>query len=216
MFESTRAQRFNMVKELADEMLVNLYKKGSSQAFRVLYLRHQQKVYHFVLRFFNNKEIAEELFQESFLRIFSNIHKYSPALKFTTWMYSIVRNLCIDEYRKKKVRKVISLEDHLKKHFTHDLPDTSSKPVDVNLIHKERSYYVKQAIEKLPHDQKEILILRETEDISFQEISEILGESVNTVKSRMRYALVNLRKSLQEMGVFESLIYKESLHNEVF
>jgi len=198
----------------SDEVLIGLYQKGRNEALSILFQRHRKGIYNFILRFFGKAEIAEDLFQDAFIKLIKNASRYENRTKFTTWMYTIVRNLCIDEYRKLKVRKVVSLEDEVKLRKQGDGHEdkkrqdyiADDKPIaDERLIFEERSYYVTKAAERLPQEQREVLYLREKQDMSFQEIAEITGESVNTVKSRMRYALENIRKELKAMGVFDAL-----------
>ena len=203
-----------MLQTQSDEVLIGLYQKGRNEALSILFQRHRKGIYNFILRFFGKAEIAEDLFQDAFIKLIKNASRYENRTKFTTWMYTIVRNLCIDEYRKLKVRKVVSLEDEVKLRKQGDGHEdkkrqdyiADDKPIaDERLIFEERSYYVTKAAERLPQEQREVLYLREKQDMSFQEIAEITGESVNTVKSRMRYALENIRKELKAMGVFDAL-----------
>ena len=203
-----------MLQTQSDEVLIGLYQKGRNEALSILFQRHRKGIYNFILRFFGKAEIAEDLFQDAFIKLIKNASRYENRTKFTTWMYTIVRNLCIDEYRKLKIRKVVSLEDEVKLRKQGDGHEdkkrqdyiADDKPIaDERLIFEERSYYVTKAAERLPQEQREVLYLREKQDMSFQEIAEITGESVNTVKSRMRYALENIRKELKAMGVFDAL-----------
>lgn len=210
-----------MLNSQPDEILIGLYQKGREEAFSVLFQRHRKGVYNFILRFFGQTQLAEDLFQDVFLKLIKNASHYENRTKFTTWMYTIVRNLCIDEYRKLKIRKVVSLEDGVKLrregngHEDKKRQDyiADDKPIaDERLVFEERSYYVTRAVEKLPQEQREVLYLREKQDMSFQEIAEITSESVNTIKSRMRYALENIRKELKAMGIFNALKSSEEMN----
>ena len=214
-----------MLNTQSDEVLIGLYQNGREEAFSILFQRHRKGIYNFILRFFHQGQVAEDLFQEAFLKLVKNASRYENKTKFTTWMYAIVRNLCIDEYRKLKIRKVVSLEEEVKLRKGSDggedkkredyIADQKPQALD-RLVFEERSYYVTKAVEKLSQEQSEVLYLREKQDMSFQEIAEIMGESVNTIKSRMRYALENIRKELKAMGVFDALKRsEETSHHEV-
>lgn len=204
-----------MVKTLSDQDLVRLFKKGRYEAFEELLKRHSSKIYNFIFRFFKNQPLSEELEQEVFMKVYQKLDSYKDNMKFSTWIFSIARNLCIDEYRKRKIRKVISLEEHLTKRkfkdgdiFLADIPDPQAIHPENAYLLKEREYWMQRAVERLPLEQREIVELKERENLTFQEIAQVTGESINTVKSRMRYALLNLSKALQSFGVFDSLNIK--------
>ena len=203
-----------MLKLLTDQDLVRLFKNGHPKAFEEILNRYESKIYHFILRFFKNQELAEEMEQDVFMKVYEKLDTYNADMKFSTWIFSITRNLCIDEYRKRKIRKVISLEAHLCKRKeesfreapkSFDIHDHKALVPEAEFLLKEREYWVREALDQLSVEQREIIELKERQDLTFQEIAEITGESINTVKSRMRYALLNLAKALKSFGVLDSL-----------
>lgn len=185
----------------SSEALMVRFRGGDVRAFEVLLQRHRNPVFEFILRSVGpyNTTHAEDLTQETFLRVVKQAATYEQRAKFTTWLYTMARNLCIDASRRRKHRKAQSLdaadeEGHslLERTASHD------PSVDRQAIGGELRQRLTRAIESLPEDQREVFLLREEADLSFKEIADIVGASENTVKSRMRYALEKLRESLDE------------------
>ncbi len=195
-----------MGTQLRDEDLMVAFQRGDNRAFEQLVKRHQHGVYNFVLRFLGNRETAEEVFQEVFIKVCRASQSYTPNGKFTTWLYTIVRNQCVDTFRRQKVREAISLEGNKEEDLK--LIDTlASDDVaqDVLTSAHEIEGVLEFALSRLNEDQREVFLLREKEGLKFEEIAEITGVSVNTVKSRMRYALEGLRRSLKQSRFRELL-----------
>lgn len=183
------------------------FQKGEVAAFEELVRRHQNGVFNFIYRFFNNREIAEEVFQEAFIKLHRAVERYEPKGKFSTWLYTIVRNQCVDTFRRRKIRQAISLDgkiDEDDRSLLDSIPDESI-PSDVLSSAKEIEEILAFALSKLNADQREVFLLREREELKFEEIAEITGVSVNTVKSRMRYALETLRRVLKQSKYRELL-----------
>jgi RNA polymerase sigma-70 factor (ECF subfamily) len=190
----------------ADEELMVSFQKGEVPAFEELVRRHRHGVYNFIYRFFGNRETSEEVFQEIFLKIYRAAATYSPNGKFTTWLYTIVRNQCVDTFRRQKIREALSLDS--KDENEVGLMDTiagDETPPDVMSSAREIQGVLEAALSKLNADQKEVFLLREKEGFKFEEIAQITGVSVNTVKSRMRYALEGLRRALKQSRYRELL-----------
>ncbi|HCU23959.1 MAG TPA: RNA polymerase sigma factor [Deltaproteobacteria bacterium] len=193
--------------ERSDEALMVAFQKGDSAAFEELIRRHKNGVFNFIVRFLGNREVAEEVFQESFLKIHQASERYSPHGKFTTWLYTIVRNLCVDTFRRRKIRDAVSLDDR-GENSERSLGEAlagSDVPADILSSASQIEAVLEQALEKLNEDQKEVFLLREKEGFKFEEIAEMTGVSVNTVKSRMRYALESLRRVLRQSKYKELL-----------
>ncbi len=183
-----------------DEALMVAFQKGDERAFEELVRRHQGGVFNFIFRFLHNRETAEEVFQEAFIKVHQAADRYTPNGKFTTWLYTIVRNLCVDTYRRKKIRNAYSLDDR-KEENEWSLGDSIASeeiPPDVLSSAKEIEVVLEFALKKLNEDQREVFLLREKEEFKFEEIAEMTGVSVNTVKSRMRYALETLRRIIRQ------------------
>lgn len=190
---------------LPDEELFGAFKKGNEQAFDVLLGRHQKPLYNFLYRILGNLEAAEEALQEVFLRAIRSADEYRPSAKFSTWLYTIARNFCIDYGRKQKFRRHLSLEtkddndsEALQNAFASQ-EATADNRVSAQQI--ERILY--QILDELAPEQKEVFLLRETQGLQFDEIAHITKVSVNTVKSRMRYALMTIQKRFEEFGIMK-------------
>ena len=178
------------------------FQQGDGEAFRVLLERHRRGVYNFVLRHVGDRAVAEDLLQDCFLRVVQGAHRYKLESKFTTWLYTIARNLCVDRARKMKFRRHRSLDqpigpDDDGASLLDRVADTRAS-TDRAAIGSELQVRLERAIASLRDDQREVFLMREYSHLPFKEIAEIVGVPENTVKSRMRYALDHLRRSLSE------------------
>ena len=190
------------VRDDTDEALMLRYRDGEVRAFELLLTRHRKSVYNFILRFVGNPVQAEDLLQETFLRVIKVAENYERQAKFTTWLYTIARNLCVDASRRSKHRKATSLDAPLEEDgesaaLVEVLP-SEGQAVDRQVIDKQAGVRIRQAIDRLVEEQREVFIMRELLDMSFKEIAEVVGCPENTVKSRMRYALEKLRETLED------------------
>jgi RNA polymerase sigma-70 factor (ECF subfamily) len=191
----------------SDEELMVAFQAGEAPAFEELIRRHQNGVFNFIVRFLGNREVAEEVFQEAFLKVHQAADRYLPNGKFTTWLYTIVRNLCVDTFRRRKIREAVSFDDR-GADGERNLGDTVANndvPADVLSSANQIAVVLEKALAKLNQDQREVFLLREKEGLKFEEIAELTGVSVNTVKSRMRYALDALRRALKQSKYRELL-----------
>jgi RNA polymerase sigma-70 factor (ECF subfamily) len=186
-----------------DESLMILFQSGDRAAFTVLVRRHQGPLFNFALRYLRSSPVAEEVVQDAFVRVVQNAAEFKHEARFSTWLYTIARNLCIDQTRKRSLRRHPSL-DEPKKAEEGDGPTLGEQTADgqasveravVSLEIRER---VASAIDALPEEQREVFLMREVSNLPFKEIAEIVGASENTVKSRMRYALERLQEALSE------------------
>lgn len=189
------------MRDETNETLMMRFRDGDVRAFEFLLARHQKPIYEFILRSVGpyNTALAEDLAQETFLRVVKQAKSYEQRAKFTTWLYTLARNLCIDNSRRMVHRKARSLDQPDEEGQTL-LDRTADKghAVDRQVIGQQLQTRLQQAIDSLPDDQREVFLMREHADLSFKEIAEIVGISENTVKSRMRYALEKLREQLSE------------------
>jgi RNA polymerase sigma-70 factor (ECF subfamily) len=186
-----------------DESLMIRFQSGDRAAFTVLVRRHQGPLFNFALRYLRSSPVAEEVVQDAFVRVVQNAAEFKHEARFSTWLYTIARNLCIDQTRKRALRRHPSL-DEPKKAEEGDGPTLGEQTADgkasveravVSLEIRER---VASAIDALPEEQREVFLMREVSNLPFKEIAEIVGVSENTVKSRMRYALERLQEALSE------------------
>ena len=187
------------MRDEANETLMVRFRGGDPRAFELLLERHQKPIFQFVFRSVGVKAVAEELTQETFLRVIKQKSVYEQRARFTTWLYTLARNLCIDHSRRMQHRRAKSL-DAVDEEGHSLLERTADKALSVErqAVSEELQKKLRAAIETLPDDQREVFLLREEADLSFKEIAEIVGISENTVKSRMRYALTKLRSLLEE------------------
>ncbi len=179
------------------------YAQGDCEAFEELFSRHKQSVYAFIKQFMANMNLADDLFQEVFIKIIRNRTRYRPKAKFTTWLFSITRSVCIDAIRKQGTANVISLFPEF------DNNDSFSSILNIGshekspremMVHTETSEAVIDIIQSLPEKQREVLLLREKTNLTFEEIGKVIDCSANTAKSRMHYALLSLKTGLIERG----------------
>ncbi len=183
------------------------FKSGDARAFSTLVQRHRGPVYNFILRFTGHRQRAEDVLQETWLKVVRSSSEWQPKAKFTTWVYTIARNLCVDSARKESFRKADSLDapashDESDGRSMGDLVADEGAASPARAAHNVRIRpMIEKALESLPTEQREVFLLREYQGIGFKEIAEVTGVNENTVKSRMRYALEGLRKRLGELGV---------------
>jgi len=192
-----------MLGDEADEALMLRYQRGEVRAFEILLTRHRRPVFNFILRFVGSREIAEDLLQDTFLRVIKGADKYERKAKFTTWLYTIARNLCVDQSRRQKHRKAQSLDAPLSKGSEGggtllDVVPGNEMGSDRKANSKELHQRLHGAIAALSEEQREVFLMREFLDMPFKQIADVVGVPENTVKSRMRYALEKLRLELHE------------------
>ena len=178
---------------LSDSELVALYLKGDSKSFEALIQKHKNKIYAFILSKIRNRDLAEDIFQDTFIKVINSLQKgkYNEEGKFLPWVMRIANNLVIDYFRKSKKMRTIAPTDDFD---IFDILQDGEKNVEDNLVNNQIHKDLRKLIEHLPEDQKEVLKMRYYAELSFKEISECTGVSINTALGRMRYALINLRK----------------------
>lgn len=190
--------------EPSDEALLVRYQSGDAKAFEHLLRRHRRAVYHFILRSVGSQETAEDLLQEVFLRVVTASREFKGDSKFTTWLFTIARNLCIDTSRKMAFRRHASLDAPGRGSDPGDGPTLGERIAEPSAdVHREAVQdelrpRLEAAIATLVEEQREVFVLREFMNLPFKEIADIVGCPENTVKSRMRYALEKLRLALVE------------------
>jgi RNA polymerase sigma-70 factor (ECF subfamily) len=181
-----------------DYELVNLYENGNDNAFDELLQRHQNYVYSYILFLVKEEEQTDDIFQETFTRAIIAIrsHKYQTTGKFSAWLIRIAHNLIIDSSRETESGKLI-IQENFTPSILNDIR-LSEGAVETSIIEEQKSDQIRKMLDYLPEVQREVIILRFYEDLSFKEIAEKTGVSINTSLGRMRYALINLRKMIQE------------------
>jgi RNA polymerase sigma-70 factor (ECF subfamily) len=185
-----------------DEALMLRYQQGDRAAFVQLVRRHQTALYNFALRQVRVPQVAEDVVQESFVRVVQNAGDFKHEARFTTWVYTITRNLCIDHLRKRALRKHPSLDEA--RGEDKDGPTLGEQTADPrasverDATGTELKHRIARAVDALPDEQREVFLMREIANLPFKEIAGITGVPENTVKSRMRYALERLQEHLAE------------------
>ena len=193
------------IESVSDEALMIMFASGTHEAFEALLSRHERGVYNFVLRSVKTPARAEDLTQDIFFRVIRSASKYKKSAKFTTWLYTIARNICIDQSRRKSNQLEVSInrtlsrsEDEGGKTFLDTVVSKDANSGGVEVVKQEFRERLQEALDSLPEEQREVFLLREVSGLKFREIADTIGVPENTVKSRMRYALSTLQGYLEE------------------
>lgn len=183
---------------LLESQLVKLALKGDQVAFAELVELYQEKLYHMAYRMLNNRQEAEDVVQDTFLRVYNNLERYDDTMKFSTWIYRIATNLCIDRLRKRK--PIYSLDAESSEYEGLDgysmIPSDNRTP-ESELLLSETQRIIHQAIDTLPPKYKTVMILRYIHELSLQEVGDILDMPVTTIKTRVHRGREFLRKKLE-------------------
>lgn len=191
----------NNLKSLTDEALVGLYSNGEDKAFDELLVRYQNKIYTYIYFIVRNVTLAEDLFQETFVKAITSIRqgRYNENGKFYAWITRIAHNLTLDYYRQDRSDNVLSNDASEIDLFNN--ADFSEDNIETTLVNRQTLVDVRRLIQALPALQREVVYMRFYQDLSFKEIAEITGVSINTALGRMRYALINMRHLADENGI---------------
>ena len=188
------------LKMLTDDQLVANYAKGSNEAFDVLLSRHQSRVFSYILHIVKNRDLADDIFQETFVKAIMTIKqgRYTENGKFSAWITRIAHNLIIDYYRQEKSENTVSADDDDVNFLNRkDLCDDNIEDKIVDQIHRD----VKRIVDALPDSQREVLVMRYYRNMSFKEIADATNVSINTALGRMRYAILNMRRIAEENNI---------------
>ena len=185
----------NLLSKLSDHELINSFNAGNVNAFEALVLRHKDKLYTSIFFLVKDKYLAEDIFQDVFIRIIDTIKsgRYTEEGKFLPWAMRIAHNLCVDYFRKVKRTPTIKNSDD---QDIFEVLNFTEDSAEDKMIKKQSHNRVKDMLDQLPEDQREVIVLRHYADMSFKEIAEITNCSINTALGRMRYGLINLRKMM--------------------
>lgn len=197
-----------MIKtQVSDAALLSAYIHGEDKAFETLVKRSKSKVYTSIYLIVKDRYIAEDLMQETYIKAIDVIKsgRYNEEGKFLPWVVRIGHNLAIDYFRKDKRYPTIVLEDGSKLFNSFEFAEESSEDIQLKA---DKISNVRELIKKLPDEQREVLVMRHYEELSFQEIADQTGVSINTALGRMRYALINLRKMLEKQeSAYDAKLY---------
>jgi RNA polymerase sigma-70 factor (ECF subfamily) len=190
-----------MRKELiTDAVLVKNYMSGDESALSVLINRHKQRIFSFIYSKVFDRDVAEDIFQDAFIKVIKNLKlgKYNEEGKFLPWVMRISHNLVIDHFR--KTNRMPKFDNSGDFNIFSVLGDPTLN-AEKQIIKEQVEFDLRRLIQELPEDQKEVLVMRMYRDMSFKEISERTGVSINTALGRMRYALINLRKVIGQNNI---------------
>ncbi|MDR2123116.1 MAG: sigma-70 family RNA polymerase sigma factor [Flavobacteriaceae bacterium] len=193
-----------MIKK-TDSELVRAYVNGKESALEVLLHRHKVRVYNYINRKVNNPELTEDLFQDVFIKVILTLKegKYNEEGKFLPWVLRISHNLIIDHFRTFKKTKIINESCGQNEDYNiFDFVKISESSIEDLMIREQTNIDLKKLIDFLPYDQREVLELRFYKGLSFKEIAEETHVGINTALGRMRYAIINLRKLIENKGAF--------------
>jgi len=201
-------------RRLSDSKLVSLYENGNQEAFEMLLHRHKSRIYTAIYLIVKDRYVAEDLLQETFIKAINTIRggKYNEEGKFLPWISRIAHNLAIDNFRKSKRYPEVVLEDGSRLFNSMEFADQS---VEDKQIFRDTRTKLREYIKELPVEQKHVLIMRHYLQMSFHEIAERTGVSINTALGRMRYALINLRKRMVKNRAYDKDFYTNGL-DQVF
>lgn len=184
------------ISQYSDAQLAQAFAEGNERALEVLINRHKDKVYTSIYVLVKDKYLAEDIFQDTFLKIIKTIKegRYSEQGKFLPWAVRVGHNLCMDHFRRCRQQICVSLPDGQDISALFGAGDLASDGIETRQVHES----IRKMVEQLPEEQREVVVLRIYADLSFKHIAELTGVSINTSLGRMRYALLNLRKMITE------------------
>lgn len=191
-------QNFN---KQTDDQLVAAYAKGNNEAFDVLLQRHQSRVFNYIFQMVKDRDLTEDIFQETFVKAITTIRqgRYTETGKFSAWINRIARNLVIDFFRQEKAEAAVSADDE--NFDVLNRKELSEDTVEDLMIDNQIRADLRRLIKHLPASQRQVLVMRYYRNLSFKEIAEATGVSINTALGRMRYALLNIRRIANENAI---------------
>ena len=193
------------IKKMTDDALVSLYLKGNNSAFDILLERYKDKLYHYIYFIVRSREVAEDIFQETFVKAIVTLQqgRYQSDGKFSAWITRIAHNHVIDQFRQERNENLISNDES-----EIDLLNSASLAegtIESQMVNDQVLRDVRALIDELPDCQREVVFMRYYQNLSFKEIADITGISINTALGRMRYAILNMRRIAAEKNVALSL-----------
>ena len=189
------------LNQLTDDMLVALYSKGENKAFDELLSRYQSKLFNYIYFVVRNQEQAEDIFQETFVKAIVTIQqgRYTADGRFGAWLTRIAHNLVIDSFRQERNENTVSNDESEVDLFNNaDLCDDN---IEMQMVNDQTLADVRRLVDALPDNQREVIYMRFYQDLSFKEIADITGVSINTALGRMRYAILNMRRIAREKDI---------------
>ncbi|WP_291529662.1 RNA polymerase sigma factor [Bacteroides sp. UBA939] len=191
----------NIQTNVADETLVALYAQGNNEAFDILLNRHKNRLYSYIYYTVRNVELAEDIFQETFTKAIITIQqgRYNENGKFPAWLTRIAHNLIIDCFRQEKQENIVSCDEE-ERNLLNNIR-LSEDTIESEIVNVQILSDVRRLMNHLPDEQREVVHMRYYQELSFKEIAEMTGVSINTSLGRMRYAILNLRRMAEKHGI---------------
>jgi RNA polymerase sigma-70 factor (ECF subfamily) len=186
------------LKKMNDQELLRAYSGGNEEVVSVLFERHRKRIYDYIRMMVKDADLADDLLQETFIKVLNSLRqeRYTDNGKFVAWVMRIAHNQIIDHFRRQKQQHHVSNEE-----AGYDLLNNkkfSDQTIEDHIVSEQINDDIRRLVEFLPDEQREVVMLRHYNDMSFKEIAEQTGVSINTALGRMRYALINLRKLIDE------------------
>ena len=190
-----------ILKQMTDDMLVSLYLQGNNTAFDILLNRHQDRLFNYIYFIVRSKEVAEDIFQETFVKAIVTLQqgRYTNDGKFAAWITRIAHNLVIDQFRVERNENTVS-NDEAEVDLLNDAKLVEGN-IENQLVNDQVLKDVRMLVDELPDCQREVVFMRYYQDMSFKEIADATGVSINTALGRMRYAVLNMRRIAAEKNV---------------
>ena len=189
------------LNQFTDDMLVARYSEGDNKAFDELLARYQGKLFNYIYFIVRSQEVAEDIFQETFVKAITTIQqgRYTASGKFSAWLIRIAHNMIIDGFRQERNENTVS-NDETEMDLLNDA-DLCDDNIETQMVNEQTLTDVRCLVDALPDNQREVVYMRFYQDLSFKEIADITGVSINTALGRMRYALLNMRRIAEEKHI---------------
>lgn len=194
------SSNYEALSQMSDEELMSQFQAGTVEAYDILMDRYKDQITNYIYRFVGEWQECEDLLQETFLRVYRNRHSYRPIAKFSTWLYTIAGNLARSEYRKRKRRQTRSIQsvNRDNEEYEIDIPDDTFSP-DQDAESAIQDEYIQNALMEIPDVFREVVVLRDVQQLSYDEIAQITGLPLGTVKSRINRGRTKLQALLKDV-----------------
>ncbi len=197
---SLSSKQYEILMQMSDEDLMSQFQMGVVEAFDILVSRYKDPLTNYIYRFLGDMKECEDLLQETFLRVYRNRHSYRRIAKYSTWLYTIAGNLARSEYRKRKRRRLYSLQsvNRDEEEYEVEIPDEQFSP-DRHTESVIQDHYIQEALKEIPQEFREVVVLRDVQQLAYEEIAEITGLPMGTVKSRINRGRTKLQALLKDI-----------------
>ncbi len=195
-----QSKHYDTLLQMSDEDLMAQFQAGTVEAFDILVSRYKDPLTNYIYRFLGDMKECEDLLQETFLRVYRNRHSYRRIAKYSTWLYTIAGNLARSEYRKRKRRRLYSLQSVNRddEEYEVEIPDEQFSP-DKHTESTLQDRHIQEALKQIPEEFREVVVLRDVQNLAYEEIAEITGLPMGTVKSRINRGRTKLQSLLKDV-----------------